>query len=207
MVYKQAILYLLVLGLNYSCNNNRKSLDLEYKNMFTVYNKQNKENFKYCFSIILDSLNTKEPLDNNKYLEISESTSLYKLYKNHYYDKIIEDFNKYHFFTEKYILENSNTKYLILIGQTKGATGIGVNYWNYECFPLNKKDMVIKFSSLSKTPLSIFFNTKNQLRYLTIDDNYPHPASGTIQLDYYPIISYLYNNNNEVINKINLNCK
>ncbi|MFV0530507.1 MAG: hypothetical protein ACK5MD_03625 [Flavobacteriales bacterium] len=157
MVYKQVILYLFIIALNFSCDKNKRLSNLECKNNLSLYERKRVKNDNYCFNTISDSLNKKGALNRNKYYEIKNNASLDNFYKNNYYDELIKNFYQYNSFVERYILENFNRKYLILIGQAKGATGIGIDYWNYECFLLTKKSDVIKFSSLSKTPLSLFF--------------------------------------------------
>lgn len=204
MVYKQVILYLFTMMVGFSCNNEPpKTIHKESINLYTE-----EKSYKYCFNNIFDSLNKNEYIYNIKYYKIIDKESLKNFSKNKYYLKSIENFYEYNSFIENYFFEHSNKKYLILIGQAKGATGIGVNYWNYECILLTVESDIIKFSSLSKTPLSIFLNDEGRLFYLEVLDNYPRPASGEeIKLDYYPVIARLVNENGKIINKIEYDCK
>jgi hypothetical protein len=204
MVYKQVILCLLTIVIGFSCNNEpSKALHNESISIYTE-----EKNDKYCFNNIFDSLNKNEYLDNIRYYKISDKKSLKNFFKDKYYLKSIENFYEYNSFIENYFFEHSNKKYLILIGQAKGATGIGVNYWNYECILLTERSDIIKFSSLSRTPFSIYLNDKGRLFYLEVLDNYPRPASGEeIKLDYYPVIARLVNENGNIINKIEYDCK
>lgn len=204
MVYKQVILYLLIIFVSYGCN--KRKLEIKHNKDIILYTSE--KNDKYCLKTILDSLNEHKYLDSNKYYNVNKKESIDNFYEKDYYSKSIDDFYLYNSFVEIYLLENLNAKYLILIGQARGATGIGVDYWNYECLLLTEKSNIIKFSSLSKSPFSIYFNEKEELCYLEVLDNYPRPANGEeIQLDYYPIIAKLVKENGEVVGRIEYNCK
>lgn len=165
---------------------------------------------KYCFKIVRNRLKT-HLLDKNKthsyYFIISKEELLQNsVLKEKDYFKSIEKFYQDTFFSESYILEQHDVQYLILIGQSRGATGIGVDYWSYECYGLNDENKIIRFSSLSKTPYSVFFDNE-KLEYITVDDNYPRPASGPVKLNYYPVIGSLYSEKGNLLKQIEYDCK
>lgn len=164
---------------------------------------------EYCFKIIQDSLKTGQSSiyknDSNCFRIVEDELLKHATIKEKGYFSSVEKFYQNTFFSESYVLEKKGIQYLILIGQSKGATGIGVNYWNYECYVLNHKNNIIRFSSLAKTPYSIFFD-KGILEYITIDDNYPRPASGVIKLKYYPVIGSLYSENGKLLKEVEYNC-
>jgi len=74
---------------------------------------------------------------------------------------------------EIYVIQNASSKYLVLIGRDKAATGIGTNYWSYFLLSLNTKQEPVEFSSLSKNPFSVKLNESNNLYYVQLDDNNP----------------------------------
>lgn len=209
MVYKQIILYpfyLTVIFLSFNCkkeilpSDKREDLMVPYK-----YDKLQDDN--YCFNSVFDSLYNDKVLDYNEYFKIIND-SLDEFYKKTDYTELVQQFYEYTFLNEAYVLRGREHKYLVVIGKSRGATGIGVDYWNYQCYSLEKKSKVIKFASLSKTPRSIFFDKEDNLRFITIDDNYPRPADGQeLKLSYYPIIGSLYNEKEEVVKTIDYDCK
>lgn len=165
---------------------------------------------KYCFKIIRNRLKAGLVINNKRdsyYFRIVKDELLQNsIIKEKYYFKSIKKFYQDTFFSESYILEKHDMQYLILIGQSRGSTGIGVEYWNYECYILSDENKIIRFSSLAKTPYSILFDNE-KLEYITIEDNYPRPASGVLKLNYYPVIGCLYSKNGGLLKQIEYDCK
>ncbi|WP_448607151.1 hypothetical protein [Paenimyroides ceti] len=209
MVYKQITLYSLFLTfifLNYNCKKEILTFDVG-KDLMVSYKYSSIKNDNYCFNDVFDSLYNEKLLNDNRYFKIVND-SLSDFYKKTEYTELIQQFCEYTFLNEAYVLKSGVNNYLVLIGKSRGATGIGVDYWNYQCYSLEKKSKAIEFSSLSKTPKSIFFSKENGLHFITIDDNYPRPADGKeLKLNYYPIIGSLYNEKEEIIKTIDYNCQ
>lgn len=75
--------------------------------------------------------------------------------------KHIEEFYEVTAFTEAYKLTLKQKHYLLLFGQSAGATGIGVDYKEYECYEYGQKEPIMEFSSLHGSPCSVFYNKDN----------------------------------------------
>jgi len=209
MVYKRIISYtffLVFIFSSFNCKKEILSFD-ERKDLMIPYKHNIIQDDKYCFNGVFDSLYNDRVLGNNEYLKII-TNSLDEFCKKTDYTEMVQQFYEYTFFNEAYVLKGGGQKYLVLIGKSRGATGIGVDYWNYQFYSLEKKSKIIEFASLSKTPLSIFFDAEDNLYFITIDDNYPRPADGKeLELNYYPIIASLYNEKEEIIKTIDYNCE
>ena len=81
----------------------------------------------------------------------------------------VEEFYEFTFFTEAFQLKLGNKDYLILLGQAAGATGIGADYREYECYEYGNKTPVLKFFSLISTPFAVFFDKEtNKIGYWDI---------------------------------------
>ena len=74
----------------------------------------------------------------------------------------VEEFYEFTFFTEAFQLQLGNKNYLILLGQAAGATGIGADYREYECYEYGNETPVLKFSSLISTPFAMFFDKETK---------------------------------------------
>jgi hypothetical protein len=164
----------------------------------------------YCFEKIKDSIKEIELFD------ISNDCKYYKLdKKNIFSNKRIIDFNyvneiesfiEFNSYVSFYLLKRQNHEILILIGQAAGATGIGVDYNAFECYPMTSEDNVLKFLSLSKSPFSVYINHENELCYVEISDNYLRPADGQeVDLGFYPLIVSIFKDKKEV-KTIEYNC-
>jgi hypothetical protein len=177
---------LLTISIFISCN---QSSSLKTSDSIKV---DHQDSSTYCFEAIRDSLNEIGLLDienvTTTYLNKNEKESLSVLFVKNNYRKEVEEFYEYSNKVEAFILTNQRVAYLILIGQAKGATGSGVDYWNYQCFRLSESIQITEFASLSKNPHSIFLNKENNLCYIEILDNYPRPASARVELDYTPLV-------------------
>lgn len=202
MVSKQIILLFIIIVFFNSCHKKTNKTLIDFISMSSE--KQNKNN--YCFYAILDSLNKTNYLNNIDFK--NQDTRYYKCsQKCVIQNTSILKFYEYTNFNEEYVLENSDKKYLILIGKARGATGIGVDYWSYEFYSLDEDIKILEFASLAKTPHSIFFNKNNQLYYITVDDNYPRPAGSEVKLDYYPVIGSIINKSGKVVEEIYFKCR
>ncbi|WP_374175204.1 hypothetical protein [Flavobacterium tructae] len=205
---KNYILLLIIVFYTSACKKESKifAFDLYKKKELTSDNITD----KYCFKIVQNRLKTdslgKNRTDYHYFIILKDELLQNSVIKDKDYFTSIQKFYQDTFFSESYILEKHNVQYLILIGQSHGATGIGVEYWNYECYVLSDENKIIRFSSLAKTPYSIFFDN-GKLEYITVDDNYPRPASGVIKLNYYPVIGSLYSEKGGLLNQIEHDCK
>ena len=120
-----------------------------------MYN--NEINSAYNYPCIIDSLLNYCPrlYDGINYEVISKEDLINS---KEFCTKSIDDFYKHTLFSESYLMTHNNNKYLILVGQPAGATGLGTDYWYYECYPVREEVPVLDFSSLIKTPYSLFFD-------------------------------------------------
>lgn len=81
----------------------------------------------------------------------------------------VEEFYEFTDFTEAFQLKLGDKDYLILLGQAAGATGIGADYREYECYEYGNKTPVLKFFSLISTPFAVFFDKEtNKIGYWDI---------------------------------------
>ncbi len=207
---KNYIVLLVIVFSISACKKEPKIFTFDPSKKKELINSGDDKSDKYCFKIVQNQLKVglwnKNKMD-SYYFRIQKDELLENtVVRKKDYFKNIEKFYQNTFFSESYILEKKEIQYLILIGQSQGATGIGVEYWNYECYVLSDENKIIRFSSLSKNPYSIFFDDK-KLEYLTIDDNYPRPASGAVKLNYYPVIGSLYSENGTLLKQIKYDCK
>jgi hypothetical protein len=169
---------------------------------------KNRVNERYCFMEIKDTLaksnNYEAGLGNSDYITIEKTDLLKMLQPREGYLKSVNDFFDFSIDVEIYLMENGKRSYIILIGKAVGATGIGVDYWNYQCYPI-EGDTVIEFSSLVKTPYSLYIDSNGKINHIEIEDNYPSPASGEeVKLDY---ISLILNVFKEEVKTTSLNFK
>lgn len=202
---KHILLFFIILFI-FGC---KKKSDNTYINFFNKTELTNNIEDSYCFKSIQQILkvNTIEKQNKDIHYFRTNKNELFNnpSIKEKAFFESIKSFYENTLFSESYILEKNHEQYLIFIGQSGGATGIGVNYWNYECYNL-KNNNSIRFSSLSKTPYCIFFD-HGKLRYITIDDNYPRPASGEkVELKYYPVVAFLYSENGKQLKNIKYDC-
>lgn len=168
------------------------------KNYVSVFS-ENEVNKQYCFEEIENRL-TK--IDGYTYLlEKTEYSSinrhiLFKLLRSERKDYLESVF---HFFegsknVEAYLMGDLENRSIILIGKALGATGIGVEYWNYQFYQLTKNEPVIEFSSLIKSPYSVYIDSIGELKHLEIEDVYPRPANGEdLKLDFIPLQIHVFN--------------
>jgi hypothetical protein len=165
-----------------------------------------------CFEDIKDTLTKLDCYD-----QLLKSSSYNRINKNVLFKLVQSENNNYkeqisNFFegsdnVETYLLGNEENRSLILIGKALGATGIGVGYWNYQYYPLNKNEPVIEFSSIIKTPYSFYIDKKGAIKHIEIEDDYPRPANGEyIKLDYLPILIHVFNKKDKKLT-IEFHCK
>ena len=155
----------------------------------------------YCFSQIKDSLEKTGILnlsnDEIIYDEIAKDDLLNDKKIESLADQVNE-FYEFTFFTVAYKLKYKNQQYLIMIGQAAGATGLGVDYWNYRLYSLDSDVVIPEFSSLVKTPLSFFFNNKGELGYFQFEHSYQRTTNGsTIEHKSIPLLVHIFENNKE----------
>lgn len=94
------------------------------------------------------------------------------------------------------MLEKESNKYLLLIGQNAGATGMGVNYKNYLIIDLSNSQ-IIEIESISDNPLNVYLDAKGLINVIVIDEDWEETQNHTrVNLKYYPIIY-----RNDVFNK------
>lgn len=155
----------------------------------------------YCFQTIKDELekvtNYNVLLKNSIYSRIGKESALRLLKKN---NKAIRD--KFAAFfdqndnVESFVVEYNSKKVIILIGKALGASGIGVDYWNYKVFSIGNDNIIIEFSSLIKTPYSLYLDYDKNINYFEVENDYPRPANNEIaDLEYLPVILRVFDNN------------
>lgn len=110
--------------------------------------------------------------------------------------KHIEDFYEFTAFTKTYKLKLNNKYYLILSGQPAGATGIGVDYKEYECYEFNNSKPILEFSSLQDSPFSVFYNReKENIGYWTLTKEHRLNSDSTYtEIEEYNIVLSVYTN-------------
>lgn len=162
--------------------------------------KENGANNQYCFDEIKDTLTKindyKNMLKKCNYNLISR-THMFELLSspNETYQERINKFYEESDSVEAFTMNNNGSLALILIGKALGATGIGVDYWNYQYYSLDKSDLAFEFSSLIRTPYSVYLDTNGEISHIEIEDDFPRPASGeAVQLDYMPLLIHIVTN-------------
>ncbi|RUT69476.1 hypothetical protein D0817_14940 [Flavobacterium cupreum] len=207
---KKYIISLIIVFSTSACKKESIFFTFDRSKKIELTNTADNKSDKYCFKIVQNILKAglvnKNETDSYYFRIMKDELLQNSIIKEKDYFKSIEKFYQDTFFSESYILEKHNIQYLILIGQSHGATGIGVDYWNYECYILSDGNKIIRFSSLAKTPYSVLFDNE-KLRYIKVDDNYPRPASGILSLNYYPVIGSLYSENGGLLKQIEYDCK
>ncbi len=211
MVYFKVINYklILILIVFLSCNDDK--LEKTYISKETLYREMANSEKQYCFKDIKDSLAKLKMFDfsdSSIHYYKTDREKIFNNYniKNRSYLKKIKEFYDYSISVSSYVMECRGEEFLLIIGTPAGATGIGSDYWNYQCYSLSSKNEIIEFSSLSNTPISVYLNNKNELCYIEIIDNYPRPAEGIeIELEYYPVIASVYNKKKE-LKRIDFHC-
>ncbi len=110
--------------------------------------------------------------------------------------KHIEEFYEVTTFTEAYKLSLNQKHYLLLFGQPAGATGIGVDYKEYECYEYGHKEAILEFSSLHGSPCSVFYNIDNgQIGYWELSkEQRVNKDSTCTEIDDYDIKLSVYTN-------------
>jgi hypothetical protein len=161
---------------------------------------------QFCFNLIYDSLILFESVSGNEYYAILDTLPAERFDFNNFYSKSIKEFYEHARFIKAYLLKKESEKYLILIGQAKGATGIGVDNWSYRYYCLTEKSDFVEFYSISKTPFSFFLNKELKPRSIYILDYYPRPASGEVKLEYHHVQGRLVNEYKEELKRMNYNC-
>ena len=169
-------------------------------------------NERYCFGAMRDTLNKFNNYDaelrnsNYHYIKKVDLLKLIRSEKKVYLEQI-NSFFDFSSDVETYLIENKESRFLILVGGAIGATGIGVAYWNYQIYSLDKSKPVVEFSSLIKTPYSSYVDTKGRACHIEVDDDYPRPAGEIeIKLDYKPILITVFREENKEAS-INFHCK
>lgn len=116
----------------------------------------------------------------------------------------IEELYEFTLFTEAYKLKLNDRQYLIIQGEPAGATGIGVDYKQYECFEFGNDKPIFEFSSLYGGPFSLFYNKElNNVGYWELTKERP-PLPDTVEVDpyVYVIMQSAYTNGNCIHQKI-----
>lgn len=137
----------------------------------------------------------------SEYLSLSkdECIELKWMEKDH-----IEEFYEFTIFTKAYKLKLNGKQYLVLLGQPAGATGIGVDYKEYECYEFYHKKPILEFSSLQDSPFSLFYNQENDnIGYwaLTKEQKFNRDSTYT-EIDDYNIVLSVYTNKKRIFSKI-----
>lgn len=182
-----AVLFLIILGCQSPNSQNKSYFDVVLPNNLDSINK------RYCFSQIRDSLIKSNVLNLAKGEQTTyKKADNVKLLKDRRVKRLsdeVTEFYEFTFFTDSYIMKYQNEELLIMIGQAAGATGIGVDYWNYRCYSLNSDLVIPEFVSLVKTPFSVFIDSEGEIGHLEIEDNRPRPAGGKeVELKYMPLL-------------------
>lgn len=194
IVSLSAVLFLIIWGCQIPNSRNRSYSDVVLSNNLDSINK------RYCFAQIRDSLIKSDVITLAKEEQITyKKVDKAKLLKDrrikHLSDEVTE-FYEFTVFTDSYIMKYQNEELLIMIGQAAGATGIGVDYWNYRCYSLNSDLVIPEFASLVKTPFSVFIDSEGEIGHLEIEDNRPRPAGGEeVKLKYMPLLINVFRGN------------
>ncbi|WP_312769911.1 hypothetical protein [Epilithonimonas sp.] len=176
MVYIKAkkIVFLLLLSLSTGCKkqNKRTSINTENLSLYIVANTDS----NYCSATILDSLRKGSTNDKSK-----NQTLYYNIEKNILLENLnliqnnlnnITEFYDLTVLTKSYIMKSEDQEFVILIGQASGATGVGVDYWNYRCYAINNDSFEIKFSSLINSPLSLFIDNDGKVKHIEVEKKF-----------------------------------
>lgn len=100
--------------------------------------------------------------------------------------------------TKAYKLKLNNKQYLILFGQPAGATGMGVDYKEYECYEYGNDKPTLEFSSLYAGPFAIFYNKEqNNIGYWELTKEPPIDSDSIYKdvTDYKTMLSVFTNGN------------
>lgn len=87
----------------------------------------------------------------------------------------INKFYEYNVGVEAYKLKFENEDILIILGKAAGATGLGVDYWWYECYSKEQQEPIAEFMSLVRSPFSVYWDKKtNSIGYIEVtkDESY-----------------------------------
>jgi hypothetical protein len=107
---------------------------------------------------------------------------------------------------ETFLVKNKSKEIILLIGKANRATGIGVDYWNYQAFSTEVNEPMLEFPSLIKTPYAIFLNNNGKIGHYQVEDEYPRPVSGEANPDYFPLIITVFNGKNKE-SEITVKCR
>ncbi|MGE9310815.1 hypothetical protein ACLOAU_04195 [Niabella sp. CJ426] len=165
----------------------------------------------FCYETIKEDLNRlinyKTVLANSTYYNIDKEGGSLLLKENKELKEQFNEFFDQNIEVEPFLIKTKNNRILLLIGKAAGATGIGVNYWNYKGYSIDVGSPILDFSSLLKTPYSLYENDKDEVHYIEVDDNYPRPAGGEdINLKYVPVLLRVFNGRAKVL-EIETKCK
>ena len=176
---------------------------------FSIYS-DDAEKETYCYNAIRDELDSKIGykllLKNSSYNRTDKENLLKVLKSNNQSKEHVNKFFEGSHNVETFLVKNKRKEIILLVGKANGATGIGVDYWNYQNIFVEEDEPMLEFSSLIKTPHSIFINNTGSISHIDVDDNYPRPANGEeVQLDFFPMLVNVFNGNNKEI-EFSLKC-
>lgn len=153
---------------------NRSEQKIQPFQQVNLYKDLDSINKKYCFDAVKDSLIESNVVKLSKQLttydKFDKDVLLNDKRLQHLF-RAIEEFDEITVFSGFYLMRHSSSEYLIMIGQAAGATGIGVDYWNYRCYALESDLIITDFHSLVKTPFSFYSDNQNKLHYIIIEGN------------------------------------